>query len=145
MTYAKQLTKNMEWLWSFIIRGRAEFRCQLYGMDHIVCKGNLQAAHLVTRGVKGIKYDRRNGRCICEAHHVYYTHKPEFWSRIASELWATDWLALTKEKWQEPDTAIDKDATFVELFLEAQPFVDKFPEYKPKMLSIAAWTKKVTQ
>ena len=54
MTEQKQLTLNMEFLWSFCVRGRDGFRCQLYQKDHLKCAGVLQGAHIVTRNVKDV-------------------------------------------------------------------------------------------
>jgi len=142
MTYKKELDLNLCWLWSFVIRSRAGFKCELYGKDDRQCFGNLQAAHIVTRGVKGIKFELRNGRCLCAAHHRYFTNRVEFWSAIVSRLWSEDWLYLTMKKWQEPTMDIDKEALFAELFLEAQKYIGTFHEYRPKLENIGHWATK---
>jgi hypothetical protein len=139
MTYAKTLTLNMEFLWSFVVRGRAGFKCELWGRDALACGGSLQAMHIVTRGVKGIKFDLRNGRCGCQRHHVYYTYHPEFWAVIAAKLWPDDWEYLNGKKWKGVETSIDREGVFVELRLEAQKYQWKFIEYLPKIQRIDAW------
>lgn len=145
MTYQKQLRLNCEWLFSFVIRGRDRFICQLYGRDRIQCSGNLQAAHIVTRGVKGIKYDLRNAKCLCASHHKYYTHRPHEWDLIVMKLWPDAWEYLTQKKWQRLSTEIDKEGVFVELMLEAKKYENDFPEYIPKIRAIEAWISTVAE
>jgi hypothetical protein len=145
MTYAKQLTLNMEWLWSFIIRARDGFCCQLHGMDAIKCGGGLQAAHLVTRGVKGTKFVLINGKCLCQAHHKYYTHRPEHWATIAQKLWPEEWNYVTKKKWLETSYGLDREQEFVGLMLEAQACIYNYPEYLPKLQRISDWVTKVAE
>ena len=142
MTDAKLLTLNSEWLWSLCIRSRDRFICQLHGKDHLKCAGGLQAAHIVTRGVKGIKYELSNGKCLCNVHHKYYTHRVEFWCAIAARLWPNEWAYLTNKKWQEPSFDLDREAIFEELLLEAQKYKMEFVEYLPKIQEIERWWKK---
>lgn len=136
-----QLRLNCEWLWSFVIRARVGFRCELSGDYKFKCKGNLQAAHVVTRGVKGIKYDTRNGRCLCAAHHKYYTHRPEFWADLASCRWSSDWAYLTEAKWQGVATSLDLNAIFLSLREDAEQYRPKFSEYEIKFHQIDTWHK----
>jgi hypothetical protein len=142
MTYRKQLTLNMEFLWSFVIRSRDKFICQRHGKDGIDCSGVLQAAHLVTRNVRGIKYDLRNGRCLCQSHHKFFTHRPELWNQVCLEEWKWDFEYLTDKKWQHPDTAIDREAKFSELMAPAIEYGYEFPEYLPKLEAIQKWIDK---
>lgn len=143
MTYRKQLRLYSEWLWSFIIRSRAEFICEIRGEDHLECKGVLQAMHLVTRGVKGIKYDRVNGRCGCQAHHTYYTYNPHLWQSLCARLWPEEWQYLNQKKWQRLESAIDKEKTFTALLIEAQEYKFQFPEYLEKFEKIESWAEQV--
>ena len=139
MTERKQLTLNMEFLWSFCVRGRDGFRCQLHGRDHLKCRGGLQAAHIVTRGVKGIKFDLRNGKCLCDAHHKYYTHRVEFWTQLAGLLWPGEWQYVTMKKWQGQEFDFDREQVFAFLLAEAQKYKWQFVEYLPKLQTIEAW------
>lgn len=132
----------MEWLWSFNVRARAHFRCQLNGIDRIKCNGNLQGAHVVTRGVHGIKFNYRNGRCLCQAHHKYYTHHPEEWSQICAQVWKNDWDWLIQKKWQGVEPSIDNEQRFADMLLDAMDVVYEFPEYLPKVQAIANWATK---
>jgi len=145
MNYKTQLTLYMEWLWSFDVRARDGFICQLNpavqqeAIDHLSCTGVLQGAHLITRNVKGIKFDLRNGRCLCQAHHKYYTHHPEQWARICVMLWRTDWEYLMDRKWRTPAFVIDREKVFANLMHEATVKIGDFPEYTPKLKSIINW------
>jgi hypothetical protein len=139
MTEQKQLTLNMEFLWSFCVRGRDGFRCQLYQKDHLKCAGVLQGAHIVTRNVKGIKFVLSNGLCLCNTHHKYYTHRDGPWSAIVMENWPGLWERLNDKKWLELNYAIDRDEIFAALLAEAQKYKWQFVEYLPKLQTIEAW------
>jgi hypothetical protein len=142
MTDAKLLTLNSEWLWSFCIRSRDRFICQLHGKDHLQCAGGLQAMHLVTRGVKGIKYELTNGKTGCQAHHVFYTYNPHLWIALCQKLWPSEWVYVTNKKWQEPAFDLDREAIFEELLQECQQYKREFFEFLPKIQEIETWAEK---
>lgn len=51
-------------------------RCEAEGEDDVVCKGYMEWCHCRTRGIMGLRYDRRNWFLLCSAHHRYYTNNP---------------------------------------------------------------------
>jgi hypothetical protein len=61
------------------------------------CKGSLQCAHILTRGYSTIRWDARNALSLCQAHHMYWTHRPLEWqSFIVAKLGQAHWDELRR-------------------------------------------------
>lgn len=60
-----------------LVRGRGY--CEAAGLDKVRCNGMLQWCHIVGRGNKRLRWETWNALCMCQGHHVYYTHHPEEW------------------------------------------------------------------
>lgn len=74
----KQLLKaKADKLAGDLVRARGE--CQASGKDSVVCKGNLQWCHIIGRSNHRLRWEMWNALCMCQAHHLYYTHRPEEW------------------------------------------------------------------
>lgn len=134
--------KHCVFLWSFIIRSRAGFECELSGKDGHKCSGRMEAAHIITRNVKGLKFELENGLCLCGFAHRYYTHRDGLWFEIVERLWPGRLGKLYDKKWQDLATSIDKEELFHTLLAEADKYRWEFVEYLPKIQSIEAWTEK---
>ena len=65
-------------LFSRYIRDR-DGSCQAYGFTPLDCSGRLQCCHILGRGELILRTDERNAITMCQAHHVYYTHRPAEW------------------------------------------------------------------
>jgi hypothetical protein len=65
----------------------------------IECNGNLQAAHVVSRRYRAIRWDPANCVAACAAHHLYGTHHPIEWEnaveRAGIDLRNLRYLAVT--------------------------------------------------
>lgn len=68
-----RLTARADRAFSELIRSRGF--CQAAGLDDTACRGFLQCAHIVTRKNYAVRWDTLNALCLCEAHHLYYTHR----------------------------------------------------------------------
>jgi len=76
------LKKKADILFSLFIRKVGV--CQFKGLDTIHCGGDLQCAHIITRGHLSLRYDPLNALCICAGHHRWYTtHSTEWAWKIA--------------------------------------------------------------
>lgn len=59
------------------------------------CKGNLQCAHVLTRGYSAIRWFPGNALSLCAGHHVFYTHRPVSWEEfIVAKLGQAHWDEL---------------------------------------------------
>lgn len=63
---------------------RALGYCELAGEADITCSGRLEAAHVVSRAIMGLRYDRNNILCLCSFHHRHYTQNPLAWAEVIS-------------------------------------------------------------
>jgi hypothetical protein len=69
----KTLRNKADKLWSLMIRQR-DGHCRRCGTTE-----NLQAAHVISRRYKAIRWDPRNGICLCRGcHHWNHHHPVEF-------------------------------------------------------------------
>ena len=137
--FKKRLTEECEFLWSFCVRARAAFQCELPNASFIDCKGIPQGAHLVTRSVSHVKYDLRNGRSLCQAHHVYFTYKPEFWSVAVANKWPEDWLYVIGDKWKGVRKPEELTDTFLRLLNEAKAYPRFIEQYLTRFEKLQAW------
>ncbi len=61
------------------------------------CKGNLQCAHVLTRGYSSIRWDPRNALSLCAGHHIFFTHRPIAWTDfIVAKLGQAHWDELRR-------------------------------------------------
>jgi hypothetical protein len=61
------------------------------------CKGNLQCAHILTRGYSTIRWRPANALSLCQAHHMYWTHRPAEWeSFIIAKFGQAHWDELRR-------------------------------------------------
>jgi hypothetical protein len=67
--YSKQADK----LCGAIVRARGA--CEAEG-EH---SGPLQWCHGFPRTYRAVRWDLRNGFCLCKKHHFFYTNRPEEW------------------------------------------------------------------
>jgi len=95
----KQQQKLLDDMWSLLIRTYGGWKCATAGLNGVNCSNIFQGAHLITRGAWPIRYHLRNGRCLCSAHHTYYTFRPAIWEEICRSLFHSDYVDLTGGKW----------------------------------------------
>lgn len=43
------------------------------------CSGALQCAHIISRRYRAIRWDEANAMALCQAHHMFWTHRPLEW------------------------------------------------------------------
>lgn len=97
----KKIEKTCDLLWSTIIRSVGE--CQKCGS-----KKNLQAAHIVSRRNKLLRWDLRNGICLCVRCHIFWQHK--------NPVEFAEWLRLNyPEKYE---FALNKDKIYGKVDIE---------------------------
>jgi hypothetical protein len=65
-------------------------RCWFQGKDGHVCKGDLQAMHLISRRYHTTRWELWNGLPGCAAIHTYYTYNPEAWGLFLAEYWGVE-------------------------------------------------------
>lgn len=68
---------------------RARGACEAEG-EH---SGPLQWAHGFSRSYRAVRWDLRNGFCLCAGHHFYFTNHPIEWDDWLREKWGEDLYA----------------------------------------------------
>ena len=84
MAITKQQKKKLDSLWSTRIRSKG--RCEVCGKD-----GYLNAHHIVGRRNRALRWDLRNGVCLCPGCHTFKTE-----SAHQDLIWFNDWLKNNK-------------------------------------------------
>lgn len=79
-----------------LIRSRGV--CELAGLDHIACSGDLQTMHIVGRANHNLRWDSANALCGCSGHHFYYTNNPFFFFELIKEHFADRYVYLQEHK-----------------------------------------------
>ena len=84
------LTRKADEAFSKFIRQRDGF-CQSGRSLSVGCKGQyaLQCAHGFGRAAFSTRWDERNAWALCQACHVFYTHRPTEWT-----IWMEERLGL---------------------------------------------------
>lgn len=90
-TYLKKKADRL-----FSLKVRAIGKCELRGLDHIECNGNLQTMHIVGRGNMRLRYDEMNVLCGCAAHHYWYTIHPWEWQEFIRDRFTSRYEYLNK-------------------------------------------------
>ena len=79
-------TKRADALFSKIVRSRGVCEARWDWTD-FPCAGNLQCCHIISRRYRAIRWAEDNARCMCAAHHIYYTHRPLEWELANEDRW----------------------------------------------------------
>jgi hypothetical protein len=62
---------------------KARGRCE--GRRGHVCKGSMQWAHIIGRGDHWVRHDEDNALLLCQAEHLYFTHRHTEWVAFIGE------------------------------------------------------------
>lgn len=65
MTIGDKLDTN----WSALVKHRAGFKCEVCGCPMGKCK--LNSHHIIGRTNRNLRWDLRNGVCLCVKHHKF--------------------------------------------------------------------------
>ncbi|MCK9370806.1 hypothetical protein M0R04_12930 [Candidatus Dojkabacteria bacterium] len=95
-----KLGKECKDLWTFIVKARANWACEVCGKDD----GKLDAHHFFTKGGHPhLKYDIENGMALCFVHHTGGRegahHDPLFTDKILGRI--AGYRQIRTEKWYQ--------------------------------------------
>lgn len=91
MTKTK-MTKKLDTVWSEVVKKIAGYKCEVCGKDSSECK--LNSHHIVGRTNRTLRWDLRNGVCLCSKHHKLGRQ-----SAHEDPLWFKEWLE--DERWED--------------------------------------------
>jgi hypothetical protein len=78
------LKKKCDALWSQIVRSRGA--CEVCGNPY-----NLNAHHIAGRSIYILRFDLRNGACLCAGHHKFFNL-----SAHENSPWFTKWMQANR-------------------------------------------------
>lgn len=84
-----QLTKKLDEAWSKAVKKRAEWKCEVCGSEKC-----LNSHHIVGRRNRTLRWDCRNGVCLCVSHHKFGLE-----SAHEDPLWFKEWLE--DKRWED--------------------------------------------
>lgn len=61
--------KTLDKQWSLLVKYRAGFKCEVCGKTQYQCR--LNSHHIIGRRNKRLRWDLRNGVCLCTQHHKF--------------------------------------------------------------------------
>ncbi len=80
-------------------------RCELRGLDHIECSGDLQTMHIIGRSNHRLRWELLNSICGCSGHHFWYTNNPFYFFELVKREFPGRYEFVTQYK----NTVWDKD------------------------------------
>mgnify|MGYP001603935564 CR=1 FL=1 len=94
----KKLKAKADKLFSEKIRSLGT--CELQGMDHVKCSGQLQCMHIVGRANHRLRWEDNNAICGCSGHHFYYTNNPFFFFELIKKNFFLKYEFIKKHRFE---------------------------------------------
>lgn len=90
----------------FKVRDNGEWvQDKRYGSKFPVCAGGLDAAHVVPRRHRSVRWDPANGRPLCRAHHTFFGSHESAWKLFIGPEWDRLWVKA-QERWNGDYSAV---------------------------------------
>jgi hypothetical protein len=86
-----QLGKKLDEAWSLAVKKRAGYKCEVCGIGE---SGHLNSHHIVGRRNRMVRWDVRDGVCLCVKHHRFGIE-----SAHEDPLWFREWLE--ENRWED--------------------------------------------
>jgi len=84
-----QLAKKLDDAWSLACKKKAGWKCEVCG-----ARKSLNSHHIVGRRNRTLRWDLRNGVCLCVSHHKFGLE-----SAHEDPLWFKEWLE--DKRWED--------------------------------------------
>jgi len=84
-----KLSKKLDEAWSLAVKKRAGYKCEVCGKTDI-----LNSHHIVGRRNRRVRWDVRDGVCLCVKHHKFGIE-----SAHEDPLWFREWLE--DKRWED--------------------------------------------
>jgi len=87
----RKLSKKLDEAWSSAVKKRAGYKCEVCGIGE---SGHLNSHHIVGRRNRMVRWDIRDGVCLCVKHHRFGIE-----SAHEDPLWFREWLE--DKRWED--------------------------------------------
>lgn len=74
--------------------------CEAAGKTGVIsfCWGQLEWAHIVSRGNRRLRYESYNKLILCHGHHDYWTNHPADWKRFVRHYFPDRWREVQEHE-----------------------------------------------
>ena len=86
-----KLSKKLDEAWSLSVKKRAGYKCEVCGVGE---SGHLNSHHIVGRRNRMVRWDVRDGVCLCVKHHRFGIESAQ-----EDPLWFREWLE--ENRWED--------------------------------------------
>ncbi len=86
-----KLSKKLDEAWSLAVKKKAGYKCEVCGIGE---SGHLNSHHIVGRRNRRVRWDVRDGVCLCVKHHRFGIE-----SAHEDPLWFREWLE--DKRWED--------------------------------------------
>ena len=86
-----KLSKKLDEAWSLAVKKKAGYKCEVCGIGE---SGHLNSHHIVGRRNRRVRWDVRDGVCLCVKHHKFGIE-----SAHEDPLWFREWLE--DKRWED--------------------------------------------
>ncbi len=86
-----KLCKKLDEAWSLAVKKKAGYKCEVCGIGE---SGHLNSHHIVGRRNRMVRWDIRDGVCLCVKHHRFGIE-----SAHEDPLWFREWLE--DKRWED--------------------------------------------
>lgn len=100
-TKRRSLSTRCDTLWAQLVKAGGRCEAGLRGNREVgllLCSGALEAAHVVPRRHRSVRWDPANGRALCRAHHAFFTVNEKQWRDWIGPEWDRLWVKA-QERW----------------------------------------------
>lgn len=94
-TMRKALTARADALWTRAVKGSGVCAA---ASRVIPCSGALEAAHVVPRRHRSVRWLIANGRTLCRSHHAWFGANEKAWRDFIGPDWDRLW-GLAQQRW----------------------------------------------
>lgn len=109
-TEREKLIKQVDDLWSIAVKVRAGYKCEISGKTNHQTR--LNSHHFITRDVKALRFDMKNGVCLGAGEHTLSRHSahkaPKWFEGQMLEVRHDDWNYCQEHKWDTKKWTIDE-------------------------------------
>ena len=115
-TKRRSISARCDAMWAQIVKagGKCFARNLGFFMWSPMCDGALEAAHIVPRRHRSVRWDTANGRALCHAHHRHFTDHEKAWRDFIGPEWDRLWVKA-QTRWDKAFPVADLSAQLSEV------------------------------
>lgn len=97
-TKRRSLSTRCDSMWAQVVKAGGVCAARAAGFATVMCGGPLDAAHVVPRRHRSVRWDPSNGRALCRPHHSFFGSHEKAWRDFIGPEWDRLWVKA-QERW----------------------------------------------